>query len=104
MSSVRVQGAKTFFVGAILAALIGTLAYVLKLHNYAILGVGWGIPGAVALIGLVQVVSGVPFAELSAKWDSLHGWQRGVLGTLIFAVACAIIFGIFIAVAITFFS
>ena len=53
--------------------------------------------------GLVQVVSGVPFSELSSRWDALQGWQRGVLGTLIFLGACGLIFlGIFIFVTVAY--
>jgi hypothetical protein len=41
-------------------------------------------PGGFAAAGLVQWISGVPFSELSEKWNSLKGWQRGVFGTLVF--------------------
>jgi hypothetical protein len=53
-----------------------------------------GIPGAFFLAGLIQLVSGVPFAELAERWDSLHGWQRGVLGTLTVLLSAGVIFGI----------
>ena len=46
-----------------------------------------------ALVGLVQLVGGVPFAKIAADWDNLAGWQRGVLGTLVFVVAIGAIFG-----------
>ena len=28
-------------------------------------------------------VLGVPFSQLSSRWDSLAGWQRGILGIAI---------------------
>ncbi len=44
------------------------------------------------------MATGVPFEELSGRWDGLAGWQRGVLGVslflaglLILAVVCLII-------------
>ncbi|RQP25209.1 hypothetical protein [Piscinibacter terrae] len=103
-SSVRAQGLKTLCMGAAMSAGFGAFAYLLKIHNQSILGIGWAVPGGIALSGLVQLVSGVPFSELSTKWDQLQGWQRGVLGTLIFLVSCVVIFGVFGLVAITFFS
>jgi len=41
-------------------------------------------PVAWFLAGVLQMITGVPFAELSAKWDSLAGWQRGVIGISVF--------------------
>jgi hypothetical protein len=43
------------------------------------------LPGAYALVGLHEIVSGVPFVEISKKWDGISGWQRGVLGVVAFA-------------------
>jgi hypothetical protein len=49
-------------------------------------------PGAIDLAGLIEVVSGVPFTQLSSNWDNLKGWQRGILGLLIVVLAFAMIF------------
>jgi hypothetical protein len=63
----------------------------------------WAMPGALTLVGLVQLVSGVPFTELSSRRNSLEGWQRGVLGTLIFLGACGLIFlGILVFVTVAY--
>lgn len=43
----------------------------------------FAIAAAYALLGAVEVVSGVPSAKLASKWNALSGWQRGVVGTLI---------------------
>jgi hypothetical protein len=104
MNEVHVSGLMTFLILGAVATVFTRVAYWLKLHSRMIYGAGWGVPGAFALAGLVQFVSGVPFAELSAKWDSLQGWQRGVLGVIIFVFACGLIFGILAVVAIMFFA
>lgn len=96
MNGTRRQGLGIFLVGAGLAVAIGAFASKMVAAGYSIFGWGWALPGAVALAGLVQLVSGVPFSELSRRWDELAGWQRGVLGTLIFILASALILGIFL--------
>jgi hypothetical protein len=57
-------------------------------------------PGGFSLAGLVQAVSGVPFAELSDQWNALAGWQRGVYGVGIFVAACVVVFGGLLAFAL----
>lgn len=52
----------------------------------------FALPGAYVLIGLLEVVSGVPFKDISGEWDSLAGWQRGVLGVVIVILASLFIF------------
>jgi hypothetical protein len=49
--------------------------------------IGPAIPGAFALTGLVEMTAGVPITEVSSAWDALAGWQRGVLGILVVALA-----------------
>jgi hypothetical protein len=56
-------------------------------------------PGGFSLAGLVQFVSGVPFSELSDKWNALAGWQRGVLGFGIFVGCFVLLFGGFLLYA-----
>lgn len=41
------------------------------------------VPGAVALIGLLEIITGLAFTDISKKWDSLAGWQRGILGLVV---------------------
>lgn len=53
----------------------------------------FALPGAFALQGLVELITGVPFLELARCWDELKGWQRGVLGTLIVLVSLVFIIG-----------
>jgi hypothetical protein len=53
----------------------------------------FALPGAFALKGLLEFVTGFPFLELARRWDELKGWQRGVLGTIIVLVALVVIIG-----------
>ncbi len=32
------------------------------------------------LTHLSELITGVPFTQLSKRWDGLRGWQRGVIG------------------------
>jgi len=76
-----------------LAGLSGTLVYWLNVHWHRIpVGGGLivvGIPGALALTGFLELLTGHPFMSLASKWDQLAGWQRGVLGMLVVALAFA---------------
>lgn len=52
-------------------------------------------PGAYALVGFLELATGIPFGKLAASWDSLKGWQRGVIGIVVAAAAfAALIVGI----------
>ena len=41
-------------------------------------------PVAGFLAGVLQMITGVPFGELSTRCDTLAGWQRGVIGVSVF--------------------
>jgi hypothetical protein len=45
------------------------------------------LPGALALGGGLELLTGHPFLSLAARWDQLAGWQRGIIGMLIVALA-----------------
>ena len=49
-------------------------------------------PVAWFLAGVLQMVTGVPFTELSDKWDALAGWQRGVIGLSVFIGGLVLLF------------
>jgi len=68
--------------------------------GYSIVGWVWAIPGALALAGLVQRVSGVPFSELSPVGSPRRAGSGGRRGTFIFIVASAAVFGAFTAHAL----
>jgi hypothetical protein len=44
-------------------------------------------PIAWGLAGVLQFATGVPFEELSSRWDGLPGWKRGVIGITVFAAS-----------------
>jgi hypothetical protein len=94
MNATRRQGLKLMVISGALTAV--TMAGVMWLARtgWTVRSYALGIPGAFFLAGLIQLVSGVPFAELAERWDALHGWQRGVLGTLIVLLSAGVIFGI----------
>jgi hypothetical protein len=50
------------------------------------------LPGAFAVVGLIECVTGTPFSKYSDAWERLKGWQRGVLGTSFLLVVSAILF------------
>lgn len=93
MNKVRLNGVKLIAMGLVVTIgiiLLGNLVF--GAGNWHFIGYGFAIPGAAALVGLIQVVSGVPFGELAIRWESLAGWQRGVLGLIIVLLATGIIF------------
>ena len=51
-----------------------------------------GAPGALAIIGLIELVSGKPFYQIEEAWAGLSGLQRFVGGTLIVLVGGAVVF------------
>lgn len=98
--SIRLRGLLQFLgSGAVFAALLFWLASQYTASpNYQLPGGLFSMlvmmaPGGFAIAGLIQLISGVPFSELSDKWDSLKGWQRGVFGVAIFAFVAILLFG-----------
>ena len=83
MNSTRRSGLLLFLGSAVMFVLLAVVGAKLGENGWSISGWGWGVPGAFAFAGLIQFVSGVPFSELSSRWDSLAGWQRGILGIAI---------------------
>ena len=51
----------------------------------------FALPGAYALSGLVELITGVSFLDLARHWDDLQGWQRGILGTFIVLVGGSLV-------------
>lgn len=81
--NIRLKGLMKFFIGMVVTVILVYLLLWLNAREYSFTRWGLilvGIPGAYGLAGLVEWISGIPFMELSKKWDSLAGWQRGVLG------------------------
>jgi hypothetical protein len=86
------------FVGALACGcLVGTMAYAFDILRWRAVLVGVAIPIAFSFAGLGQVVTGIRFTELSARWDSLQGWQRGVFGLLFVSTFCLVLFSAILA-------
>ncbi|MDJ0905181.1 MAG: hypothetical protein QNI96_04120 [Woeseiaceae bacterium] len=51
-----------------------------------------GAPGAAAIVGLIELVSGKPFHKIEESWAELSGLQRFLGGTLIVLVGGAVVF------------
>ena len=79
-------------VGLALAAVwLALMELVMVEQNRAVMGPGLGLPLLPLLVGLVELVSGRHFDDLSRRWDELRGWQRGLLGLVIVALATVVI-------------
>ena len=93
--SIRTIGSIKLLGWGTLAALGGVLVYWLDVHWHQIpVGGGLiavGLPGALALTGLLELLTGHRFLSLASKWDQLAGWQRGVLGLLVVALAFGVV-------------
>lgn len=92
-SQIRKRGLKFLGVGSGLFALVLFLLFWLSAHAHSINFpiVGASFPLALALIGSVELITGLPFRRLANSWMRLRGWQRGVLGTLIVLTSLAVI-------------
>ena len=94
--TVRSAGALKIGVGGV--GFAGVLVFFNWLRRQGWMPTGFGmiplgLPGAYALMGLLEVVTGVPFTQVARKWDDLAGWQRGVLGLLVVAIAIVVMMG-----------
>ena len=94
ISAVRKAGLIAFAVGLVLTIALGGLVATFDLLRFK--PVPWilAIPVALAMAGLGQAATGVPFRKLSSQWDALLGWQRGVLGVAILLAFAALLCGV----------
>ena len=88
---IRRRGLKLMLGGALVAAAWGAFVMWVFARGRYLMGPGLGFPGIFFIAGLVEVVSGRSIADLAQRWDALKGWQRGVLGIVIVAIATTII-------------
>ncbi len=93
--SIRRKGLFRMVVGLVLfLVLLAGVLWLLPLTHLQLTGFGMvpvALPGAFALAGFLEFVTGVPFVEFARRWDQLKGWQRGVFGTAIVLVAFVVI-------------
>lgn len=91
------------FSGAFICILVFLLIYYFKLEDSEFIKkpiIVLAVPGAFSLIGLLEILTGVPFQHVARKWDSLAGWQRGILGVTIVVLSFALVFSIFVFLVI----
>jgi hypothetical protein len=85
--SVRAKALKRLIISTcICAPVIGYMMWMAS-RGWEFFGPGMGIPLLPILFFLTELITGIEFGELAGKWDDLRGWQRGVLGTVIVAIA-----------------
>lgn len=92
ISATRKVGLIAFSIGLALAAALGGLAVSFDLLRYKPIPWLLAIPVALAMAGLGQAATGVPFSQMASQWDALQGWQRGVLGVLAVIAFAALLF------------
>lgn len=54
------------------------------------------IPATLAVVGLIELIAGVKFYRVAARWDSIEAGMRWVLSFLFILSVLALIFGLLI--------
>lgn len=91
---IRRRGLKMMLIGAVIAAAWGAVVMWVDSRGRYLMGPGLGAPGVLFVAGVVELVSGRSIAHLAQRWDELKGWQRGILGLVIVAIATTVIVAI----------
>lgn len=68
--------------------------------NFKLISFAGLLPVAVLLSGVLQILTGVPFQELSDKWDNLAGWQRGLIGISVFLAGLVLVALVCVVIAV----
>jgi len=87
---VRRRALKIIAVGALIAVAWTAVVLALSERGRQFWGPGLGVPAVPLLVGLVELVAGRTFLDLAQRWDELKGWQRGILGLVIVAIATTV--------------
>ena len=96
--SVRLRGLLTFVLGGGIFGLIAYWianpdAYPFSVYPAGISGaIAIGAPGAAAIIGLIELLSGRSFRQIEDSWAELSGVQRFFGGIAIVVVGGAVVF------------
>jgi hypothetical protein len=99
VQNTRFKGLVKLVIGLFVAVGAGFLVAWIRNHGWEL---RWGgfisfsVPGAYGLCGLLELISGVPFLQLSRKWNELAGWQRGLLGTTVVILFWGLVIGGFV--------
>ena len=79
-----------------------TLAIVLSFDDFKIYGPGTGLPGAIFLIFIIELVTGRDFDYWEARWGRLSPGGRFVLGVLISLMAIIFFALVMLSIVATF--
>jgi hypothetical protein len=97
-TSIRRKGLLRFVIGlAVFAVGLTIPLFVLPYFNHQLTPtdmIPFSLPGAYALSGVIEFVTGVSFLEFARRWDELEGWQRGIFGTFIVVIALFLIIAV----------
>lgn len=63
-------------------------------YSVRIWGAGWGVPGAVAMIGAIKVTTGAPFAQTNDRWEAMASWKKTVYGFTLMGLGFALVAGV----------
>lgn len=55
--------------------------------------IAFGAPGAFAFAGLLQWITGIPFSDMSDRWNALAGWKQALIGLGVFFGGLVLLFG-----------
>ena len=98
-ASVRRQGLRRLLTGlGVFAAGLTIPLFILPMFHRQLAPPGmilFALPGAYAVSGLIELITGVRFVEFARRWDELKAWQRGVIGASIVLAASLVIVCVF---------
>ena len=90
MNKIRLRGFFLFLVGIGLFLLLMLFAYKV-LGDMRVLRGGLALPVVIALAGLLELVTGMSFGELSARWNQVPPHVQWILYVPLVFVGCAIL-------------
>jgi len=93
--SIRNQGTKKLIVGFVAGIIAAYFLYWIDKNGYRLNGfalITIAGPAAWGLVGLLEVIMNRPFSEMEDWWDSLKGWQRGIIGLFVVFIAIVLLF------------
>ncbi len=75
----------------------GDSGYQINIKFTAFVGLA---PVAWFLAGVLQTATGMPFDEMSDRWDDLKGWRQGLIGVSVFVIGLTLVLGLAIVVVL----
>ena len=91
-STIRMRGLFQVAWATVLLAALAGVVYGLDVIGWHHIPWEFAIPAGFVLAGLLQAITGVPFAHFASRWDGLQPWQRGVFGVALVLASCVVVF------------